>query len=173
MVVDKGSRWGGQWEWQYDYVRLHQPHTQFTAGERTWAISGTKPASHLASKTEILSHFEDIAAACVREHKLDLVMLLGHAHDGTHTVVQGDSKAARVQLVARPLDPALGAVTIVADRLIKCRGFAIPRKEPFALSTRARVHALTAVDVLTPKWTSLTRHSLDKSALYTPAKALV
>jgi hypothetical protein len=33
---------------RYDYVRLHQPHVQFTAGEREWAISGTKPASHLA-----------------------------------------------------------------------------------------------------------------------------
>ena len=40
VVVDRGARWGGQWCEQYDYVRLHQPYEQFTAGERTWAIGG-------------------------------------------------------------------------------------------------------------------------------------
>ena len=65
VVVDRGTRFGGQWTDQYDYVRLHQPYESFTAHDREWAFSKTKPKAYLASKTEILSHFADIAAACV------------------------------------------------------------------------------------------------------------
>eukprot|EP01044_Picomonas_judraskeda_P015550 COSAG03_NODE_2622_length_2586_cov_2.036590_4_plen_92_part_00 len=48
-----------------EQVRLHQPYESFTAHDREWAFSKTKPKAYLASKTEILSHFADIAAACV------------------------------------------------------------------------------------------------------------
>jgi hypothetical protein len=56
-------------------VRLHQPFSIFTAGERKWAIAGTKPASHLGTKTGILARFEDIVAAAIEESKVQLVVV--------------------------------------------------------------------------------------------------
>ena len=67
VIVDRGTKWGGQFTTQYDYVRLHQPYQQFTAGEREWAIAKVKPPTYLATKMEILSHFDDIANACIEE----------------------------------------------------------------------------------------------------------
>ena len=55
VIVDRGTKWGGQFTTQYDYVRLHQPYQQFTAGEREWAIAKVKPPTYLATKMEILS----------------------------------------------------------------------------------------------------------------------
>ena len=63
VVVAEQSRWGGQWVEQYESVRLHQAYQLYTAGEREWAISGKRPWSYLASKKEILQHFEDIVEA--------------------------------------------------------------------------------------------------------------
>lgn len=37
------------------YVKLHQPYSQFTAGEREWSIN--RHPGHLATKTEILGQF--------------------------------------------------------------------------------------------------------------------
>ena len=39
IVVDRGMRWGGQWVGQYDFVRLHQPYSIFTAGRNKVVIS--------------------------------------------------------------------------------------------------------------------------------------
>ena len=44
------------WVDTYDYVRLHQPHGLFTAGNIKWTL-GQDP-SHLATKGEVLDHFE-------------------------------------------------------------------------------------------------------------------
>ena len=44
------------WVDTYPYVRLHQPHPFFTAGDIKWTL-GAKP-SHLATKDEVLDHFE-------------------------------------------------------------------------------------------------------------------
>ena len=43
FVVARQSGWGGQWVEQYDFVRLHQAYPLYTAGEREWSISGSKP----------------------------------------------------------------------------------------------------------------------------------
>lgn len=123
VVVDRGARWGGQWCEQYDYVRLHQPYEQFTAGERTWAIASGKPPGHLASKMEILSHFEDVVQACVAETGIELVTLFRYEHgegSSDYRVVGG-----RVQLTVEPLTATseLPPVTIVADRMIRAGGF--------------------------------------------------
>ena len=37
-VVAKEGSWGGNWESQYDFVRLHQPYQAFTAGSRPWRL---------------------------------------------------------------------------------------------------------------------------------------
>jgi len=56
ILVDRRERVGGMWVDTYDYVRLHQPHGLFTAGNIKWTL-GHDP-SYLATKGEVLDHFE-------------------------------------------------------------------------------------------------------------------
>src|SRR5688572_24057492 len=56
LLVDSRPRVGGMWVDTYDHVRLHQPHGIFTAGNIKWDLGVA--ASHLATKPEILDHFE-------------------------------------------------------------------------------------------------------------------
>jgi hypothetical protein len=170
VVVDRGERWGGQWPEQYHFVRLHQPFPQFTAGARQWSIAGSKPHTHLATKGEILSHFDDVVAANCAEKQLELVTLFTYQVDGgQHTVVDSAGKK-RVQLVARPLprgagDAADGAsvlppVTVTAHRLIKAGGFDVKRKLPLVFAPAAvarRLHSLCPADVGTATWNAQMR----------------
>jgi cation diffusion facilitator CzcD-associated flavoprotein CzcO len=172
VVVDRGTRFGGQWTDQYDYVRLHQPHETFTAHDREWAITKTKPKGHLASKTEILSHFEDIAAACIAEHNIELVTLFNYEYD-CHTVEDG-----KVVLTVNPtsaVEPSgmVAPVSIVATHLFRAEGFNVIIKTPFVLSAPssptgpgARVHSLCPADVLTAQWSALMRYSLPDTPIY-------
>ncbi len=157
-IVDRGRKWGGQWVDQYDFVRLHQPFPIFTAGERAWAIEGTKPQHHLASKNEILTHFQDIVAAALEESGVELIPLFGHSYTG-HTIENG-----RVRLTAErepTLErkgglPTSPSVTVTADRLIKASGFDIKMKQPLPCAT-TRVVSLTPADVLKPTWNAAMR----------------
>ncbi len=56
VLVDSRPRAGGMWVDTYDYVRLHQPHGIFTAGNVKWTL-GAAPG-HLASKPEVLDHLQ-------------------------------------------------------------------------------------------------------------------
>lgn len=114
IVVDRGYRWGGQWADQYSFCKLHVAYQVYTAGEREWAIKGSKPVSHLASRGEVLSHFDDVVEAVVKEKELDLVMLFGYEYRG-HEILNG-----RVEFTAVPLlqNGAL-PVSVVAEKLIK------------------------------------------------------
>lgn len=139
VVVDRGRCWGGQWPNQYDYVRLHQPYEQFTAGEREWSIASAKPAGHLASKQEIMCHFDDVVHSAVEEKELQLVTLFGYEYSG-HNVEGG-----KVRLAATPLLAGVPPVTVIADRVIKAGGFDVKIKEPLRFSTRAQIHTLSPV----------------------------
>ena len=178
VVVDRGVRWGGQWPDTYGFVRLHQPHRMFTAGERPWSID--KPKHHLATKGEILNHFDDIVSACTSEREIELLELFCYQYDGHHTVCNG-----RVHLTAQPLMGGTGghpatdensgarapAIAIDAARLINASGFDVAKKLPLTLtasiersvnrSTRGFVHSLAPADMLSPHWTALLRYSED------------
>jgi cation diffusion facilitator CzcD-associated flavoprotein CzcO len=171
VVVDRGTRFGGQWTDQYDFVRLHQPHETFTAHDREWAITKTKPKGHLASKTEILSHFEDIAAACIAEHNVELVTLFNYEYDG-HAVEDG-----KVVLKVNPTSAAepsgVAPVSIVTTHLFRAEGFNVTIKTPFVLSVPssptgpgARVNSLCPADVLSAQWSALMRYSLPDTPIY-------
>lgn len=58
VLVDRNDRVGGMWVETYDYVRLHQPHPFFTAGDVQWTIG--KPPEHLATKAEVLDHLRHL-----------------------------------------------------------------------------------------------------------------
>ena len=143
VVVDAGRAWGGQWPDQYDFVRLHQPHVAYTAGERTWSITQQKGESYLAQKHEILQHFEDIVSKIVEEKKLRLVMLFKYTYQ-SHTVI-GD----KVRLIAHPMLEGALPVNIVATRMIKALGAQVLKKTPFNFNTNG-IHSMTAADCCLP-----------------------
>lgn len=91
VVVAKERAWGGMWVDSYDFVRLHTPYQSFTTGERKWEIA--KPAEYLATKKEILSHFENIRSLCVTEKELDLIELFSYELVKHKTVQQESPKS--------------------------------------------------------------------------------
>lgn len=56
ILVDRRHRVGGMWVDTYPYVRLHQPHGLFTAGNIKWTLG--RERSYLATKPEVLDHFD-------------------------------------------------------------------------------------------------------------------
>ncbi|KAL3921069.1 MAG: hypothetical protein SGPRY_005028 [Prymnesium sp.] len=161
VVVAEQSRWGGQWVEQYDFVRLHQAYQLYTAGEREWAISGKRPWSYLATKKEILQHFEDVVEANVSEKELQLVPLFQYKY-GSHSIDDG-----KVRLVVNSLLNDEGVVpppvSIIADRMIVATGVNIPRKLPihFSSPVSTAVHSLCPADILSPKWHPIMKYSKD------------
>lgn len=123
VLVDRNERVGGMWVDTYDYVRLHQPHPFFTAGDVQWTIG--KPPQHLASKTEVLGHLRhcvDEASKAVR-----LTELLGHEF------LTADEHEDGVTVTCRASEG--GTVQIVADRVINAVGLSIEANEPLPLSS--------------------------------------
>src|SRR5689334_6291697 len=55
VLVDRRLRVGGMWVDTYPYVRLHQPHPWFTAGDIPWTQGHDR--KHLATRSEVLDHF--------------------------------------------------------------------------------------------------------------------
>src|ERR1700732_4959510 len=56
ILVDRRERVGGMWVDTYPYVRLHQPHPMFTAGNIEWTLGQDR--AYLATKGEVLDHFQ-------------------------------------------------------------------------------------------------------------------
>jgi hypothetical protein len=161
VVVDQGKKWGGQWVDQYDFVRLHQPFPIFTAGQRAWAISGTKPAGHLATKAEIIAHLEDIVTAATKESKIDLVPLFGYSYDD-HAVTNGvvqltvNCRLTGATNSGADMPSPPGTVLIRAKRMIKATGLDIQMKQPLPFSS-PRVVSICPADVLQPTWNAVMR----------------
>jgi len=137
VLVDRRARNGGMWVDTYDYVRLHQPHPMFTAGNVPWQHD--KPPWYLAAKPEVLDHF----AHCldVLRAKVNLVECFGHTYEAHEEVPARDGYRARIALRGPDGTP----VTIDARRCIKAFGFRVPVNPPLALSS-ARVHSVSPED---------------------------
>ncbi len=130
VLVDSRPRAGGMWVDTYDFVRLHQPHPIFTAGNITWQLG--KPASHLATRDEVLDHLR--YCVDVARTKVDLEERFGweyvaHAEaDGIVTVTlrgpDGHSEALETK------------------RLIKAYGNHVMPSAPLPISSAA-VHSTT------------------------------
>ena len=65
------------------------------------------PKTHLASKTEILAHFEDITAKAVAESGVQLVTLFGYQH-AEHHVTQWPDEINHVQVLHSESGLSLG-----------------------------------------------------------------
>ncbi|HWJ82109.1 MAG TPA: FAD-dependent oxidoreductase [Nocardioides sp.] len=121
-LVDQRERVGGMWNDTYDYVRLHQAHPFFTAGNLKWQWD--KDPSYLATKPEVLDHM----AYCfdVLRQRTQVAEYLGWsylAHDEgdgvVRTVVERDGEQ----------------VVLESHRLVKALGFDVRPNEPLALSS--------------------------------------
>jgi hypothetical protein len=127
ILVDRRERVGGMWVDTYPYVRLHQPHGMFTAGNIKWTL-GEDP-SYLATKGEVLDHFEHCLNVIKQRVRVD--ELFGwtlESDDETDGIVRITCKSADGQ-----------SKVVEATRLIKAYGFGIEPNDPLEVSsTRVR-----------------------------------
>ncbi len=125
ILVDSRPRVGGMWVDTYPYVRLHQPHGMFTAGNIDWTI-GREPA-YLATKGEVLDHFAHCLDVIRQRVRVDTFLgwtLASHEeHGGGQRIICGSADG--------------DTVTIDAKRLIKAYGVGVTPNEPLALSSTA------------------------------------
>ncbi|MBN8499740.1 MAG: NAD(P)-binding protein [Sphingomonadales bacterium] len=140
VLIDRHSRCGGMWTQTYDFVRLHQPHPYFTVGDIPW--DWDKPAHYLATKPEILHHFDHCLT--ILRSKFFLVELFGYEADLDAATDLAGQKGLRVH--CRPSDPQGSARVVDARRFIVARGNGVPDATPLALSSRA-VESATPVDM--------------------------
>ena len=130
VLVDARPRAGGMWVDTYDYVRLHQPHPIFTAGNIKWQL-GAEP-SHLAARTEVLDHLRhclDVAGTMIRVDERFGWTYVGHAEGG-----------GLVEVELRAPDGSVH--TVVTRRLIKSFGHQVQPNPPLA-TTSSRVRSIT------------------------------
>ncbi|MGX9787449.1 FAD-dependent oxidoreductase [Mycobacterium sp. MMS18-G62] len=123
ILVDRRERVGGMWVDAYPYVRLHQPHPMFTAGNIKWTLGQDR--SYLATKGEVLDHF----AYCVDRisRRLHVDEFLGCEVE-SHEEIDG---------VVRITCTSTGGQRriIEAKRLIKAYGFQSKPNDPLEFSS--------------------------------------
>ena len=130
ILIDRRPRVGGMWVDVYPYVRLHQPHPMFTAGNIAWTIG--KDPSYLATKGEVLDHFQ---------HCMDVIRERVQVDEYFGWDFESEEEAnGIVRVTARAADGRMLAVE--AKRLIKAYGLGITPNEPLAISS-TRVHSVS------------------------------
>lgn len=129
ILVDRNPKPGGMWNETYDYVRLHQPHRMFTAGNIDWAPS--RERAYLASKSEVLAHF-DHCINVLRE-RVTLIEHYGYAYEKHCEVANGDSYEAHITCAAVAADTK--PLLVKAKSCVKAFGFTVPVIEPLSFSS--------------------------------------
>ena len=130
VLVDSRPRAGGMWVDTYDYVRLHQPHGIFTAGNIKWTL-GEQP-SHLASKPEVLDHLQHCLD--VTRKRVDLEEHFGWEY------VSHEEVGDLVHVTFQAPDGRIEQVR--AKRLIKAFGHQVTPNSPLGISS-GRVRSTT------------------------------
>jgi Pyridine nucleotide-disulphide oxidoreductase len=124
ILVDRRERVGGMWVDTYPYVRLHQPHPMFTAGNIKWTLG--RDRSYLATKDEVLGHFEHCLDVIKQQVQVD--ELWGcelETHEEVDEIVRITCRSSD----GRPL-------VIEAKRLIKAYGFQSKPNDPLEITSR-------------------------------------
>jgi len=123
ILLDRRDRVGGMWVDTYPYVRLHQPHPMFTAGNIEWTL-GREP-SYLPTKDEVLTHF----AHCLTEigKRVTVDEWFGHTLESEH------ESGGDVTITCRAPDGTRRV--IVAKRLVKAYGAQVNPNPPLELSS--------------------------------------
>jgi hypothetical protein len=130
ILVDRRRRVGGMWVDTYPYVRLHQPHGMFTAGNIKWTLGENR--SYLATKGEVLDHF----AYCLEviRQRVQLDEFFGWDFQSDQEV------DGAVQVICRSPDGK--QLVVEAKRLVKAYGFRVTPNEPLEFSS-ARVESVS------------------------------
>jgi Pyridine nucleotide-disulphide oxidoreductase len=123
ILVDRRERVGGMWVDTYPYVRLHQPHGIFTAGDIKWTLGQDR--SYLATKPEVLGHLEHCLNVIKRRVQVD--EFFGWELD-SHDETDG-----RVRITCKSADGR--HLMIEAKRLIKAYGFRIVPNDSLEISS--------------------------------------
>lgn len=123
VLIDRRARVGGMWLDTYSYVRLHQPHPMFTAGNIAWTL-GREP-SYLATKDEVLSHLDHCVAEIAERVPID--ERYGWEFESDEPVPGG------VRVTCRTADGE--SRVIGARRLIKAYGTRVLPNPPLSLSS--------------------------------------
>lgn len=130
VLVDRRGRPGGMWVDTYDYVRLHEPHPIFTAGNIPWQLD--RDPSHLATKGEVLDHLRHCYE--VAADRVKVVEMFGWEEE-SHEELDG---VVRIRCRSNT-----GEIRVIeADKLIRAPGFSIEPNEPLQLSS-SRVHSVS------------------------------
>lgn len=129
-LVDSRPRVGGMWVDTYPYVRLHQPHPFFTAGNIEWTFG--KDPSHLATKAEVLDHFQ---------HCLDVIKQRVQVDEYFGWTLESTDEAdGVVQLTCRSASDQETVIT--AKRVVKAFGIGVMPNQPLPL-TSTRVQSVS------------------------------
>jgi hypothetical protein len=140
VLVDRRSRAGGMWVDTYDYVRLHQPHPFFTAGNIEWTLG--KEREHLATKDEVLGHLRHCLEVVKRSVRV--TELFGYEFESSEEV------DGTVRITCSSAES--GPIEFEADRLIKAYGQGVETNAPLELSSaRARSVSPDHFDVRVPE----------------------
>lgn len=124
VLIDRHDRAGGMWVDIYAYVRLHQPHRMFTAGDVRWELDA-EPA-HLATRTEVLDQMQH----CLGEASARVAVEECFGWE----FVRADELDEHVRVHCTDRDG--NAVVVEADRLIKAYGHDVAPNPPLELSSR-------------------------------------
>lgn len=129
VMIDRNAGPGGMWRDAYDYVRLHQPHGMFTAGDLPWAWD--RPREYLATRDEVEAHLS--RCRDVLRDKVDLVERYGHDVARVEEIDGPEVPLARVTY-----GPVGGETReLLAKRVVHAAGLDVPRLEPLRLSSDA------------------------------------
>jgi hypothetical protein len=130
ILIDRRTRAGGMWVDVYSYVRLHQPHPMFTAGNIEWTLG--KDRSHLATKGEVLDHFQHCVDVIKERVRVDEYFGWDfESEEEVNGIVRATCKAADGR-----------TLVVEAKRLIKASGLGVTPNEPLDISSK-RVHSVS------------------------------
>jgi thioredoxin reductase len=130
ILIDRRGRVGGMWVDVYSYVRLHQPHPMFTAGNIPWTIG--KDRSYLATKGEVLDHFQHCVDVIRQRVQVDEYFGWEfESEEETDGIVRARCRAADGR-----------TFVVEAKRLIKAYGVGVTPNEPLDISSK-RVHSVS------------------------------
>jgi thioredoxin reductase len=130
ILIDRRSRVGGMWVDVYPYVRLHQPHPMFTAGNIEWTLGMDR--SHLATKGEVLDQFQHCVDVISERVQLDEYYGWEfESEDEANGIVRVHCRAADGR-----------TLVVQATRFIKAYGVGVTPNEPLDVSSK-RVHSVS------------------------------
>jgi hypothetical protein len=124
ILIDRRQRVGGMWVDTYPYVRLHQPHPMFTAGNIEWTLG--KDPSYLANRTEVVDHFE---------HCVDIIKQRVRVDEFLGWEMESDDETdGVVRIRCRSLDGRL--LVVETRRLVKAHGLGVMPNDPLEVSSK-------------------------------------